>query len=179
MQQHPEFAAILDHVAGREDKGVAVHILGCAACAGEAAKARRLLESGRRAMAEPEPSKRAHRLAMEAFRGGEAAPSLLQLVFDSFLKPATAEGIRAGALASRFLRFSGDVTVEIEVREGARGADLHGQLAPAAYATAVSLVAGKTRRSAKVLADGTFVLRNVPRKTVELRIGSARIVTDL
>jgi len=179
MREHPEYADLLDHVAGREDKQVAIHILGCAACATAAAKARRLLETGRRAAAEPKPSRRALRLAMEAFRGGKTAPSFLQLVFDSFLKPATAEAIRAGALTSRFLRFSGDVNVEIEVRGGARGAEVRGQITPPDYAAEVSAVAGKTRRRAEVAEDGTFVLRNVPRKTVEFRVGSARAVVDL
>jgi hypothetical protein len=118
------------------------------------------------------------KLAKAAFRG-ETGPSFLQLVFDSFLKPATADAIRAGALTSRFLRFSGDVELEIEVREGASGAELRGQLTPADYATEVMVTAGKARRRAKVQADGTFVLRNVPRKTVEIRVGNSRVVTDL
>jgi len=178
MREHPEFAQLLDHVAGREDQEVAVHILGCGACASAAAGARRLLEAGRRAMAEPKPSRRAMKLAMQAFRG-EGAPSFLQLIFDSFLRPATAEAIRAGALASRFLRFSGEVTVELEIKEGGRGAEVRGQLTPPDYAPEVILVCGKTRRRAKVSADGTFVLKNVPRKTVEIRVGNTRAVTDL
>jgi hypothetical protein len=178
MREHPEYALLLDHVAGREDPDVAVHILGCATCSAAAAKARALLEAGRRAMAEPKPSRRAMKLAMQAFRG-EAAPSFLQLVFDSFMKPATAEAIRAGALESRFLRFSGDVTLELEVKEGGRGAEIRGQLTPANYAPEVVAISGKTRRRAKVGADGTFALRNVPRKTVEIRVGSTRAVADL
>jgi hypothetical protein len=179
QREHPDFAALLDHVAGREDQEVAVHILGCPKCSEAAAKARRLLEAGRRAAAEPKPSRRAMRLAIQAFRG-EAAPSFLQLVFDSFLRPATAEAIRAGALSSRFLRFSGDVTMEVEVKEGARGtAEIRGQLTPPDFAKEVTAISGKTRRRAKVLADGTFLLRNVPRRTVELRVGNTRAVTDL
>jgi hypothetical protein len=178
MREHPEYALLLDHVAGREDPEVAVHILGCPSCSAAAAKARHLLEAGRRAMAEPKPSRRALKLAMQAYRG-EPAPSFLQLVFDSFLKPATAEAIRAGALTARFLRFSGDVTMELEVKEGARGAEVRGQISPANFATEIVAVSGKTRRRAKVGADGTFVLKNLPRKTVEFRIGSARAVTDL
>ena len=178
MREHPEYALLLDHVAGREDKAVAVHILGCAECQAAARKARRLLDAGRRAAAEPKPSKRAMKLAMQAFRG-ETGPSFLQLVFDSFLKPATADAIRAGALTSRFLRFSGDVNMEIEVKEGARGADIRGQLTPANYAKELVLVAGKTRRRAKVGPDGTFVLKDVPKKTVEIRVGNSRVVTDL
>jgi len=178
MREHPEFALLLDHVAGREDPEVAVHILGCAECSAAAARARRLLEAGRRAMAEPKPSRRAMKLAMKAFRG-EAAPSFLQVVFDSFLKPATAEAIRAGALTSRFLRFSGDVTLELEIKEGGRGAEVRGQITPADFAPEVVAILGKTRRRAKVGEDGTFVLKNMPRKTVELRIGNTRVVTDL
>jgi hypothetical protein len=178
MREHPEYGALLDHLAGREDPDVAVHILGCPSCSAAAAKARLVLEAGQRAMAEPKPSRRAMKLAMQAFRG-EAAPSFLQLVFDSFLKPATAEAIRAGALDSRFLRFSGDVTMELEVKEGGRGADVRGQISPADFAAEVVAVSGKTRRRAKVGADGTFVLKNVPRKTVELRVGNTRAVTDL
>ena len=58
MREHPEYGQILDHLAGREDKEVAVHLLGCADCQATAAKARRLLAAGRRAMAEPKPSTR-------------------------------------------------------------------------------------------------------------------------
>lgn len=178
MREHPGFGALLDHVAGREDAQIVAHIKGCSACAAAARKAARLLEAGRRAMAEPKPSRRALSLAMKAFRG-EQAPSLLKLVFDSFLKPATAEALRAQALAARFVKFSGEVTVEMEVREGARGAEVRGQLTPADYAPEVTLVAGKVLRRAKVAADGTFVLRGVPRKAVEFRIGAARIQTEL
>jgi anti-sigma factor RsiW len=178
MQEHPDHGALLDHLAGREDKEVAVHLLGCARCQAEAARARRLIDAGRRAAAEPKPSSRAVKLGMQAFRG-EKAPSFLQLVFDSFLKPATAEGIRSGALASRFLRFSGEVQVELEVKEGGGGAEVRGQLTPPDYAPEVTVIAGKTRRRAKVAADGTFVLKNVPRKTVEFRVGSVRAVTEL
>ncbi len=178
MGEHPEYAFLLDHVAGREDKEVAVHILGCAECQAAAAKARRLIDAGRRAAAEPKPSKRALKIAMQAFRG-EPAPSFLQLIFDSFMKPATAEAIRSGALTSRFLRFTGNVNVEIEVKEGASGAEIRGLITPANHAPEVVVIAGKTRRRSKVAADGTFVLRNVPKKTVEIRVGSSRVVTDL
>ena len=178
MREHPEFAALLDHLAGRVDEQVVAHLAQCSACAAAAQKAARLLEAGRKAVAEPEPSRRALRLAMQAFRG-EKGPSLLKLVFDSFLKPATAQAIRSGALTARFLRFSGDVGMEIEIREGARGTEVRGQLTPKDYAPEVTLVAGKARRRAKVAADGTFVLRNVPRKAVEIRVGSARVQTEL
>lgn len=178
MREHPEFAAILDHLAGRVDEQVVIHLAQCSACAAAAQKAARLLEAGRKATAEPKPSRRALRLAMQAFRG-EKGPSFLQLVFDSFLKPATAQAIRSGALTARFLRFSGEVSMEIEVKEGARGAEVRGQLSPPDYATEVVLVAGKVRRRAKVAADGTFALRDVPRKAVEIRVGSARAQTEL
>jgi anti-sigma factor RsiW len=178
MREHPEHGAILDHVAGHEDKEVALHLLGCAECQAAAAQARRLLDAGRRAMAEPKPSRRAMKLAIQAFRG-ETGPSFLQLVFDSFMKPATAEAIRSGALTSRFLRFTGDVNMEIEIKEGASGAEVRGHLTPANFAPEVVITAGRARRRAKVQADGTFVFRNVPRKTVEIRVGNARVVTDL
>jgi len=178
MREHPDQADLLDHLAGRADEAVVAHLAQCAACAAAAQKAARLLEAGRRAAAAPKPSRRAFRIAMQAFRG-EKAPAFLQLVFDSFLKTATAHAIRSGALTSRFLRFTGDVDMEIEVKEGARGAEVRGQLRPANCAGEVTLLAGKTRRRAKVGADGTFVLRNVPRKTVEIRVGTARAVTDL
>lgn len=178
MREHPDFTTLLDHLAGRADAAIVAHLAECPACAAAAQKAARLLEAGRRAVLEPKPSRRALKLAMQAFRG-ERPPSFLQLVFDSFLKPATADAIRAGALTSRFLRFTGDVNMEIEVREGASGADLRGQLTPADFAKEVTLLAGKGRRRAKVAADGTFVLKNVPRKTVEIRVGNARVVTDL
>jgi hypothetical protein len=178
MREHPDYGAILDHLAGRTDETVVAHLAQCAACAAAAQKAARLLEAGRRAVAEPKPSRRALKLALQAFRG-ETGPSFLQLVFDSFMKPATAEGIRSGALTSRFLRFTGDVNVEIEVKEGASGAEIRGQLTPANHAPEVVLTAGKVRRRAKVNADGTFVLRNVPKKTVEIRVGTSRVVTDL
>ena len=178
MREHPDYAALLDHLAGRTDEQVVTHLAQCSACAAMAQKAARLLEAGRKATAEPKPSRRALRLAMQAFRG-EKGPSLLQLVFDSFLKPATAQAIRSGALTARFLRFSGEVGMEIEIREGARGAEVRGQLTPADFATEVVLVAGKVRRVAKVAADGTFLLRNVPRKAVEFRVGNARAQTEL
>lgn len=176
--EHPDLATLLDHLAGRADEQVVAHLAQCSACAAVAQRAARLLEAGRRAAAEPKPSRRALRLAMQAFRG-EKGPSLLKLVFDSFLTPATAEGIRSGALTSRFLRFSGDINVEIEVREGAGGAEVRGQLLPPDCAKVVTLLAGKVLRRAKVSADGTFVLRRVPRKAVEIRVGNARIRTEL
>jgi anti-sigma factor RsiW len=174
MRDHPDFAALADHLAGREDAAVAAHLKGCAACAQAAAAVARLLAAGRRAASAPLPSRRALRLALKAFRAPKA-PSLLELVFDSFRKPATAQAIRAGALETRFLRFSGEATVEIEVREGARGTEIRGQVTPKEYAPEVTLVAGKVRRRAKVAPDGTFVLRSVPRGAAEIRLGGARI----
>jgi RNA polymerase sigma factor (sigma-70 family) len=175
---HPDFAALLGHLAGRTDEQVVSHVAHCSSCAAAAQKAARLLEAGRRAVAEPKPSRRALSLARQAFVTGRT-PSLLELVFDSFRSPATAEGIRSGALTSRYLRFAGDVHVEIEIREGARGTEVRGQLTPPSYAAEAALFAGKVRRRAKVSADGSFLLRNVPRKTVEIRVGNARIQTEL
>jgi hypothetical protein len=177
-EKHPDFAALLDHLAGREDPDVATHLGACAACAKAAKAAGQLLAAGRRAAAEPPPSRRALRLAMKAFRAPKTS-SLLELLFDSFLKPAAAQAIRAGALSSRFLRFGGEVTVELEVREGARGADVRGQLTPKDYAGEVRLESGKVRRRARVAADGTFVLRSVPRKPVEITVGASRIRVEL
>jgi anti-sigma factor RsiW len=167
----------MDHLAGRKDARVAAHLEACPACAEAAAAAARLLAAGRRAAAAPVPTKRALARAERIFRDARAAraPSLLELVFDSFLKPVTAAAVRSGAVAARFLRFAGDVTVELEVREGARGRDVRGQLTPRDYAQEVTLRAGKVGRRAKVEPDGTFVLRAVPRGEVEIRIGSVRI----
>ena len=47
---------------------------------------------------------------------------------------------------------------------------MRGHLTPANHAPEVVITAGKARRRAKVQADGTFVFRNLPRKTVEIRV---------
>jgi hypothetical protein len=175
MREHASFADLMDHLAGRPDARVAAHLEACPACAEAAAAAARVIAAGRRAATAPAPTKRALKRAGRIFRDARRAeaPGLLELVFDSFLKPVAA--VRSGAAAARFLRYEGDVTVEIEVREGVRGRDLRGQLTPKGYAKEVTLVAGRVRRRARVEPDGTFVLRAVPRGEAELRIGPARV----
>ena len=175
---HVAFAALLDHLAGRTAPQVAAHLEACPACAVRAADARRLLAAGRRAAAAPAPSRRALRRARAIFREAHAPPqvSLLRLVLDSLTRPAPALR-RAGAKATRFLRYEGAVTVELQLTPTAtrQRIDLHGQLTPADFAGEVVLEAGRVRRTVPVTADGTFVVRGVPKRDVELRIGTARI----
>jgi len=173
---HATLAALLDHLARGPDSQVEEHVATCARCAAEADRARRLLAAGRRAAAAPMPPQRVLRKALLAFRGARRAdaPSYLALVLDSLLRPAPA--LRAaGAQTSRFLRYEGDLVVEIEVTPGTGGTELRGQLTPPDYADEVTLVCGRVTRRAAVGPEGTFVLRRVPRRAVEMRIGKSRI----
>jgi hypothetical protein len=176
MSLHADFGALLDHLAGRTDGEVARHLGSCPSCAALAETAGRLLGAGRRALAAPRPSRRAMQRAMRIFREARAParPSLLELVLDSLLDAAPA--LRAAAApAPRFLRFHGRVTVEIQATPAAKGVDLRGQLLPADFASEVLLTSGRLRRRAGVAEDGTFLFEGVPRRTVDLAIGDARI----
>ncbi|MFQ5843949.1 MAG: hypothetical protein ACE5JG_03075 [Planctomycetota bacterium] len=172
--QHPDLPALLDLAAGREGPARA-HLASCTRGGELGGGLRRLVAAGRRAAAAPRLSGRARRRALRVFREQvRPAPSLLRLVVDSWLRAAPA--LRAGARApARYLRFEGEVQVEIQVTAGARGRDLRGQLTPPDFAPEVVAVAGRTRRRAPVAGDGTFLLRGVPRRTVELQIGRASI----
>jgi len=174
--RHVSFPVLLDHLAGREDPAVASHVASCTACAALATAGRRLLAAGRSALAAPRPTRRALRRAQQIFKEAQAKPrgTWLTLVLDSLARPAPALR-QKGKGPVRFLRFEGDVTVELSVTPGARGLDVRGQILPADFAAEVVL---DGKRRASVDAEGTFVLRGVPRRRVELRIGPARFHLD-
>ena len=173
MTQHPAFAALLDLAAGRGTEPVRGHVAACAHCRRLHENVERLVAAGRRARP-VSLSTRARRRVQRIFRDHfRPKVSLLDLVLDSLWRPAPA--LRTAAAPARFLRFEGDVQVELEITPSRRGVDLRGQLTPAGYAREVLLTVAGKRRRARVAADGTFLLRGVPRREVQLEIGAARI----
>ena len=172
---HPSFAAILDHLAGHEPRGVAAHLARCGPCAPRAAEAARLLAAGRRAHDAPRPGARLLRRAVGIFRAhrrGES-PGLLRLVLDSWLQPAPA--LRTGTARARFLRFEGEVVVEMQLTVEAGRVEVRGQLTPPDFAAEVVAIARARRKRAKVGGDGTFLLRGLPRTRLDFEIGTTRI----
>ena len=138
----------------------------------DARKARRLFLAGRRAIAAPQPSKKLMRRAMRVYRDArkQARPSTLRLVLDSLAAPAPA--LRAGTMKQdRFLRFEGDITVEIAVAARGSTLQIRGQVSPRNAAGFVTIGA----KTVRVRADGTFVIRGVRRGPTEIIVGAARI----
>jgi hypothetical protein len=99
---------------------------------------------------------------------------VLRLVLDTLLRPAPALRTTRAA-PTRFLRYEGEVTVEIQLGAGSRGVDLLGQLTPATHAREVEAIWDAGRRRARIDDEGVFRLRNLPRREIELRIGTTRI----
>ena len=168
-----DFATLLDHFAGRPEAG-----LDDQPGSALADQAKRLVETGRRALAAPRPGKRLLKRARRIFLEHRAPPktSLLRMVLDSLLTPAPAVRAEAQAAEQRFLRFEGDVVVDLQVspKSGSR-VELRGQVTPADAATQVFLHAGKRTIRTQVHGDGTFLMRSVPRGEVDLVVGGARI----
>jgi len=128
-------------------------------------------------MKAPKPSKRALSRALRIFRDHHRPdrPGLLHLVLDSLLRPVPAVRSTA-ATPPRYLRYDGQITVELQLTAGSRGIDLHGQLTPPDYAREVEVCAGdRVLRRARVGVQGHFEMTNLPRREVEVRIGEARI----
>ncbi|MHC4222745.1 MAG: RNA polymerase sigma factor [Planctomycetota bacterium] len=174
--QHADFTLILDSLAGRGQRWVDGHLETCSSCAAQAEKAARLLAAGRRALSAPKLSKKAMKRAMRVFREHLAPqqPVALRLVLDSLLRPAPT--LRATkASPTRFLRYEGAATVELQVTPAVRGVEVRGQVTPASHADEVVLRVGRTLRRGRVAKDGTFILRGVPRGEVEIRVGPTRI----
>jgi len=171
---HIAFAALLDHLAGRESAQVAAHVAACESCTHEAAAARRLLEAGRRAATAPTMTKKQRRTARSIFKQAFAPPrvSLLKMVLDSLTQPAPA--VRSGAPEARFVRFEGAVTVEMQISKAPRGVEVRGQVTPADYATRVEAEGTGRRRTSAIGPDGTFLFR-LPRGETDFRIGNTRI----
>jgi hypothetical protein len=136
-----------------------------------ARQARRLLEAGRRAVASPAPGRKARTAALRTFRKqSKPVAGLLRLVFDSWAQASLA--VRAGSQPTRrFLRFEGDVSVDVQVTPAERGVEVRGQLDPSDSATAILLRSEGRERSANVASDGTFVLRRVSSGTYTLVVG--------
>ena len=173
---HVGLASLFDHLAGRDDPRVVRHLTDCPPCAARAAWASRLIAAGRRAGSAPRPSRRALARAASIFRRHHRAPqpSVLQLVLDSLLRPAPA--LRAATAApTRFLRYEGEATLELQITPVGRRVELRGQVTPADVASEVVLRAGTVRRRRKLAADGTFVIRAVPRGEVEIEVGPVRV----
>lgn len=176
MGMHLDFADLLDLAAGRATDDA--HARACAACRARLAEARRIVEAGREALRAPAPGKRAMRLAMAAFRRARAEPrGAFRLAFDSFLEALPA--LRATAASSRFLRFEGEATLELEVREGARGTELRGQVTPPGFAPEVTVTQGGRSRSASLDAQGVFLVRGLRPGGIEMRLGEHRVLVDL
>jgi len=175
--RHADFTQLLDHLSGRGRRPVAGHIERCLACTESLERARLILEAGRRAMKAPKPSKRAIGRAMRLFRDFHRPPrpGFLRLVLDSFLQPAPAVRSTA-ANPPPFLRFDGQITVELQLTAGSRGVDMHGQLTPPDCAREIEVrAADRVLRRARVGSEGHFEMTNLPRREVEIRIGEARI----
>ena len=117
---------------------------------------------------------RARRRAIALFRREQRPqPGLLRLVLDSLLKAAPA--LRAAGTATRYLRFEGDVTLELQVAPRKHGVELRGQITPADAASEVTVLSTKVQRRVRVQEDGTFVFRLVSRRKVDLQIGDVFI----
>ncbi len=175
---HVSFAQMLDHLAGFERAQVSRHLQDCPACAARAERVASLLAAGRRALRAPRLSHKARKRAARIFREHRPAasqPSVLQLVLDSLLRPAPALRATAAATPTRFLRYEGLATVELQVTPVRGRVELRGQVTPADFAVEALLVAGGKTRRGKVAADGTFLWRAVPHGEVEIRIGTVRI----
>ena len=175
--RHPSLAALMDQLSGRESRATATHLSACASCRARADEARRLLLTGRRALSAPALGARGKRRAVALFRREQRPqPDLLRLVLDTLLRPAPA--LRAAGTAARYLRFEGDMTVELQVTPRNRGVELRGQITPADAASEVIARSAKARRRAPVQRDGTFVFRSLPLRRVDLRFG-AGLIRDL
>ncbi|MHC4957759.1 MAG: hypothetical protein ACYTGN_05235 [Planctomycetota bacterium] len=140
----------------------------------EARRARRLLEAARRAAEAPELSRRARKAALKAFRAESAPdPGRLCLVFDSWAQAG--QPVRTSAQpVRRFLRFEGNVSVDMQVTPAERGVDVRGHVDPANATPAVILRCEGRERSATVSPDGTFVLRRVSNGIYTLLVGRLR-----
>lgn len=172
---HVSFARLFDHLAGFESAQVSRHLQDCPVCTARSERVASLLAAGRRAYRAPRPSRRNLARALRIFRQHRDAsqPSILQLVLDSLLRPAPA--LRATATPTRFLRYEGPATVELQVTPVRGRAELRGQITPPDFAAEAQLVSGTRKRRARVAADGTFLWRAVPHGEVEIRIGTVRI----
>lgn len=137
--------------------------------------ARRLIHAGRSAVAAPQPGRSARRAALRIFRDAHRAPrsSVLRIVLDSLSTPAPALR-NEGRGSVRFLRIEGACTVDLQVRRGARGFEVRGQVEGASVH---EVQLGQKR--ANVDEDGLFVMRAIPAGTVTLRIGDAAVEIDL
>jgi anti-sigma factor RsiW len=174
---HVSFAMMFEHLAGSERAQVSRHLQDCPACAARAERVASLLAAGRRALRAPRPSRKALKRAARIFREHRSAsqPSILQLVLDSLLRPAPALRTAATASPTRFLRYEGVATVELQVTPVRGRVELRGQVTPPDFAAEALLVSGAKKRRGKVAADGTFLWRAVPHGEVEIRIGTVRI----
>lgn len=178
--RHPSLAALMDQLSGRESRATATHLSACASCRARADEARRLLLTGRRALSAPALGARGKRRAVALFRREQRPQAgLLRLVLDTLLRPAPAlRAAGAAGTAARYLRFEGDMTVELQVTPRNRGVELRGQITPADAASEVIARSAKARRRAPVQRDGTFVFRSLPLRRVDLRFG-AGLIRDL
>jgi len=174
---HVSFAKLFDHLAGFERAPVSRHLQDCPVCTARAERVASILAAGRRAFRAPRPTRRNLARALRIFSAHRDAsqPSILQLVLDSLLRPAPALRTTAAATPTRFLRYEGAATVELQVAPVRGRVELRGQVTPPDFADEARLVAGTRTRRAKVAADGTFLWRAVPRGEVEVRIGTVRI----
>jgi anti-sigma factor RsiW len=167
----------MDQLSGRESRATTTHLSACASCRARADESQRLLGAGRRALSVPALSSRAKKRAVALFRREQRPrPGVLRLVLDTLLRPAPA--LRAPGTAARYLRFEGDVTVELQVSPQTRGVELRGQITPADAASEVIALSGKARRRARIEKDGTFVFRALPRRKMDLQVG-AGFIRDL
>lgn len=175
------FARLLDHLAGRADAVVQKRIDRGAIPPDRIEAARRLLDAGRRALTAPTPSRRLRKRARRVFRDAREAEArrggLLRCVLDNLLQPAPA--LRASAAVSRFLRFEGHRTVELQVTPRDRGVELRGQVTPPTGIDTATLRTDGRTRTAPVDEGGLFVFRRVRVGRIELDFGDARIVAEL
>ena len=170
------FGAFLDHFAGRGDPRVEAHL-----DSPRAAQARRLVEAGRRAVAAPQPSKRAMARALRIFRKVQrgADRSVLRLVLDSLSRPAL--GLRqADRALLRFLRFEGEtVVLEMQVTAAPAGLELRGQVTPAGSAQTLRITSQGNVREVRLAEDGSFLVKRARRGPTILRVGELRAEIDL
>jgi len=175
MSMHVPFEDLLERAAGRTVRFDAAHLARCPHCRERVDAAHAIVAAGRRALAAPRPGRRAMARAVRAFRDGSAPPvPAFRLVLDTLLRAAPALRSRASA-RSRFLRFEGPATLELQVTTEARAVELRGQITPKGFAKEVVLRGGRARRRTRIGADGTFLFRKAPRGVVRVTIGDAAI----
>ncbi len=175
---HPNILGLLDLAVDEAPPGAQRHVARCAPCARRLDGAREIVAAGRRLAAAPVLERRHVNAAVRIFRRTRTTwlETSLRLVTDLLLAGPT-PALRDGATAAttRFLRFEGRLTLELQIAHepGARTFSLHGCALPATDAGGEALLVGDDGELRAPIDDlGGFSFRGVRAGAYELRIGS-------